>query len=116
MSALWVDSCATHQVIKLKVAWEEFNPEPSSEPLKFEASKILGEDISSLIFRGDKEHIDLLLSHALMHIMILDINMFRADLLHRVRSNKNAALIVYVHQYRCKTHTKFKEYIAYPAH
>jgi hypothetical protein len=57
MSALQVDLCATHQAIKLKVLWEELNPEPSSEPLKFEASKILGEDISSVIFRGDEEHI-----------------------------------------------------------
>jgi hypothetical protein len=98
------------------VLWEELNPEPSSESLKFEASKIFGEDISSVIFRGDEEHIVLPLSHALMHIMILDINMFCADLLHRIRPNENAALIVYVHRYWCKTHTKFKEYIAYPAH
>jgi hypothetical protein len=116
MSALRVDSCATHQVIKLKVLWKELHPEPFSEPLKFEAFKILGEDISSVIFRGDKEHIDLLLSHALTHVMILDINMFHVDLLHRIRPNENAALIVCVHWYWCKTHTKFKEYIADLAH
>jgi hypothetical protein len=55
MDALQVDLCATHQAIKLKVLWEELNPVPSSEPLKFEMSKILGEDISSVIFSGDKE-------------------------------------------------------------
>jgi hypothetical protein len=116
MSALWVDSCATHQAIRLKVAWEELNPELFFEPLKFEASKILGEDISSVIFSGDKVKLYLFNRYAFMHIMILDINMFGTYFLHRVRSNKNAAVIVYIHWYWCKVHTKFKEYIAYPAH
>jgi hypothetical protein len=49
-----------------------------------------------------------------MHIMILDINMFGTYFLHGVRPNENAALIVYIHWYWCKMHTKFKEYIAYP--
>jgi hypothetical protein len=53
MSALWVDLCATHQAIKLKVLWEELNPKLSFELLKLEASKILGEDISSVILGGD---------------------------------------------------------------
>jgi hypothetical protein len=53
MSALQVDSCATYQAIKLKVLWEEPDAELLFELLKLEASKILGEDISSVIFGGD---------------------------------------------------------------
>ena len=116
MSALRVDTCATHQVIELKVLLEELNTELCSELLKFEVSKILGENISSVIFRGEEEHIDLPLSYALMHVMILYINMFHADFLHRVRPNENATLIVSIDRYRLETYTKFKEYIAYPAH
>jgi hypothetical protein len=40
-------------VIKLKVLWEELDAELFLELLKLEASKILGEDISSVIFGGD---------------------------------------------------------------
>ena len=83
---------------QLKVLLEELNTKLCSELLKFEASKILGEDISSVIFRGDKEHIDLPLSYALTHVMILNINMFCVDLLHRVRPNENAALIVSIYR------------------
>jgi hypothetical protein len=98
------------------VLWEELNAKLSSELLKFEASKILGEDISSVIFSGDKVSLYLFNCYAFTHIMILDINMFGMYFLHRVRPNENAALIVYIHWYWCKMHTKFKEYIAYPAH
>jgi hypothetical protein len=70
MSALRVDSCATHQAIKLKVLWEELNPELLLELLEFEASKILGEDISSVIFGGDMIQHNLFNCYAFMHIMI----------------------------------------------
>jgi hypothetical protein len=64
----------------------------------------------------EKKKRDILFVTAFMHMMIFDINMFGTDFLHRVRPNENAALIVYIHRYRCRMHTKFKEYIAYPAH
>ena len=115
MSALWGRSVCDSSSNQLKVLLKELNTELCSELLKFEASKILGEDIGSVIFRGDEEHIDLPLSYALMHVMILNINMFHADFLHRIRPNKNAALIVSIHWYRLETYTKFEEYIAYPA-
>ena len=116
MSALQGRSVCDSSSDQLKVLLKELNTELCSEPLKFEASKILGEDIGSVIFRGDEEHIDLPLSYALTHVMMLNINMFCADLLHRVRPNENAALIVSIYRYRSETYTKFKEYIAYPAH
>jgi hypothetical protein len=94
MSALRVDLCATHQAIKLKVLWEEFNPELLFELLKFEASKILGEDISSVIFSGDVIQHNLSNHYALTHIMIFYINMFGANFLYSVRPNENAALII----------------------
>ena len=116
MSALWGRSMCDSSSNQLKVLLEELNTELCSELLKFEASKILGEDIGNVIFRGDKKHIDLPLSYALTHIIILNINMFSVDLLHRIRPNENAALIVSIHWYRLETYTKFKENIAYPAH
>jgi hypothetical protein len=94
MSALWVDSCATHQAIKLKVLWKELNAELLFELLKLEASKILGKDISSVIFSGDVIQHNLFNCYALTHIMIFYINMFGANFLHRVRPNENAALII----------------------
>jgi hypothetical protein len=94
MSALWVGLCATHQAIKLEVLWEELNAELSFKLLKLEASKILGEDISSVIFSGDMIQHNLLYCYAFMHIVIFDINMFGVDLLHRIRPNENAALII----------------------
>jgi hypothetical protein len=100
MSALQVDSCATHQVIKFKVLWEELDAELLFELLKLEVSKILGEDISSVIFSGDMINHNLLFRYALMHIVILNINMFGADFLHRVGPNENAALIICIDQYR----------------
>jgi hypothetical protein len=99
MSALWVDSCATHQAIKLKVLWEELNPELLLELLEFEASKIFGEDISSVIFGGDVIQHNLFNRYALTHIMIFYINMFGADSLHRVGPNENAALIICIDWY-----------------
>ena len=116
MSALWGRSVCNSSSDQLKVLLEELNTELCSELLKFEASKILGEDIGSVIFRGDEEHVNLPLSYALTHIMILNINMFCTDLLHRVRPDENAALIVSIHWYGLEMYTKFKEYIAYPAH
>ena len=116
MSVLQGRSMCNSSSDQLKVLLEKLNTKLCSELLKFEASKILGEDIGSVIFRGDEEHIDLPLSYALTHVMIFNINMFRADLLHRVRPNENAALIVSVYRYGLETYTKFKEYIAYPAH
>jgi hypothetical protein len=62
--------------------------------LEFEASKILGEDISSVIFGGDIIQHNLFDRYAFTHIMIFHIKMFGADFLHRVRPNKNAALII----------------------
>jgi hypothetical protein len=70
MSAPWIDSCATHQVIKLKVLWEELNAELLLELLEFEVSKILDEDISSVIFGGDVIQHNLFNRYALTHIMI----------------------------------------------
>jgi hypothetical protein len=93
MSTLWIDTCATHQAIKLKVLWEELNVKLLFELLKLEASKILGEDISSVIFGGDVIQHNLFNRYALMHIMIFYINMFGVYSLHRVRLNENAALI-----------------------
>jgi hypothetical protein len=116
MSALQVDSYATHQAIKLKVLWEELNAKLLPELLEFEASKILGEDISSVIFGGDMIQHNLFNCYALTHIMIFYINMSGADFLHRVRPNENAALIICIDQNRTQVYTKFKEYIAYPAH
>jgi hypothetical protein len=94
MSALWVDLCATHQVIKLKVLWEELDAKLFLELLKLETSKILGEDISSVIFGGDVIQHNLFNCYALMHIMIFYVNMFGTDFLHRVKPNENAALII----------------------
>ena len=115
MSALQGRSMCDSSSNQLKVSSEELNTELCSELLKFEASKILGEDIGSVIFRGDEEHVNLLHSYALTYVTILNINMFCMDLLHRIRPNENAALIVSIHRYGLETYTKFKEYIAYPA-
>jgi hypothetical protein len=89
----------------------ELNSELSFELLEFEASKILGEDISSVIFGGDMIQHNLFYRYALTHIMIFDINMFGAYFLHRVRPNENAALIICIDRDRTQSHTKFKEYI-----
>jgi hypothetical protein len=78
----------------------ELNPELLFELLKFEASKIFGEDISSVIFGGDMIQHNLFNRYALMHIMIFYINMFGTDFLHRVRPNENAALIICIDRYR----------------
>jgi hypothetical protein len=43
----------THQVIKLKVLWKELDAKLFLELLKFEVSKILGKDISSVAFSGN---------------------------------------------------------------
>ena len=67
-----------------KWLWKELNSELCSELLKFEMAKILGEETSSVVFREDEEHINLLLSYAFTHVMILNINMFCVDFLHRV--------------------------------
>jgi hypothetical protein len=100
MSALQVDLCATHQVIKLKVLWEELDAELFLELLKLKASKILGEDISSVIFGGDVIQHNLFNRYALTHIIIVYINMFGVDFLQRVRPNENAALIICIDQDR----------------
>jgi hypothetical protein len=86
------------------------------ELLEFEASKILGEDICSVIFGGDVIQHNLFDRYAFTHIMIFYINMFGAYFLHKVRPNENAALIICIDRDRTQSHTKFKEYIAYPAH
>jgi hypothetical protein len=62
----------------------ELNSELLFELLEFEASKILGEDISSVIFGGDMIQHNLFDRYALTHIMIFYINMFGADFLHSV--------------------------------
>jgi hypothetical protein len=77
-----------------KCLWKELDAELLFKLLKFEASKILGEDISSVIFGGNVIQHNLFNRYALTHIMIFYINMFGADFLHRVRPNKNAALII----------------------
>jgi hypothetical protein len=77
-----------------KCLWEELNPKLLFELLKFEASKILGEGISSVIFSGDVIQHNLFICYAFMHIMIFHINMFGANFLHRVRPNEDAALII----------------------
>jgi hypothetical protein len=94
----------------------ELNSKLLFELLKFEASKILGEHISSVIFGGDVIQHNLFNRYALTHIMIFYIDMFGADFLHRVRPNENAALIICIDWDRTQSHAKFKEYIAYPAH
>jgi hypothetical protein len=76
--------CATHQTIKLKVLLEELNAELLFELLKLEASKILGENISSVIFGGNMIQHNLFNCYAFTHIMIFYINMFGVDFLHRV--------------------------------
>ena len=81
MSALRGRSVCYSSSDQLKVSSEELNTELCSELLKFEVSKILGEDIGSVIFRGDKIHVYLPLSNTLTHVMILNINMFCADFL-----------------------------------
>jgi hypothetical protein len=78
----------------------ELNSELSFELLKFEASKILGEDICSVIFGGDVIQHNLSNRYAFMHIMIFYINMFGVYFLHRVRPNENAALIICIDWYR----------------
>jgi hypothetical protein len=89
----------------------ELNSELSLELLEFEVSKILGEDISSVIFGGDVIQHNLFDCYAFTHIMIFYINMFGAYLLHRVRPNENTALIICIDRDRTQSHTKFKEYI-----
>jgi hypothetical protein len=51
MSHTMVDTCAL--LIKQLAQREELNSKLMFELLKFEASKILGKDISSVIFSGD---------------------------------------------------------------
>ena len=84
MSAQRVDTGATHQATSSKFRGGKLQTEPSSKLLKFETTKILGKEVGSVFFRGDKEHIDLLLSYAFTYVVILNINMLRTDLLHRV--------------------------------
>jgi hypothetical protein len=72
----------------------ELNSELSFKLLEFEVSKILGKDISSVIFGGDVIQHNLFNCYALTYIMIFYINMFGTDFLHRVRPNENAALII----------------------
>jgi hypothetical protein len=58
------------------------------------ASKILDEDICSVILGGDVIQHNLFDHYAFMHIMIFYINVFGAYFLHRVTPNENAALII----------------------
>jgi hypothetical protein len=85
-------------LIKQLAQREELNSKLLFELLEFEMSKILGEDISSVIFGGDVIQHNLFNRYALMYIMIFYINMFGMDFLHRVRPNENAALIICIDQ------------------
>jgi hypothetical protein len=103
-------------LIKRLAQREELNSKLLFELLEFEVSKILGEDISSVIFSGDMIQHNLFDHYAFMHIMIFYINMFGVYFLHRVRPNENAALMICIDRDRTQSHTKFKEYSTYPAH
>jgi hypothetical protein len=71
-------------LIKQLAQREELNSKLLFELLEFEVSKILGEDISSVIFGGDMIQQNLFDRYAFMHIMIFYINMFGANFLHRL--------------------------------